>query len=288
MNRNQLQENLLPQAHHKETKYLRWYLDIIENTNLQNRKKLKKINEYYIYYENHHILPKAKGLFDEYEDLDEYPWNGVLLTAKEHFICHRLIQKHYAKIEYTLGDIKMSWAIDNMSSNGKYNAKHYENYKLNLSHTEETKKKMSISAKNRPPITEETRRKMGLASKGRKHTEETKENMRLTRQNVSEEVRNKISISKKGKKHSEEHKHKIGLSCKGKKHSEASKKKMSESHRGHIVTENTKEKISASLKGNVPWNKGIKQKTVKCPHCGKEGGILNMKRWHFDNCKEIK
>jgi hypothetical protein len=22
-----------------------------------------------------------------------------------------------------------------------------------------------------------------------------------------------------------------------------------------------------------------------CPHCGLEGGIYNMKRWHFDNCK---
>jgi hypothetical protein len=22
-----------------------------------------------------------------------------------------------------------------------------------------------------------------------------------------------------------------------------------------------------------------------CPHCGKEGGVRSMKRWHFDNCK---
>jgi hypothetical protein len=29
-----------------------------------------------------------------------------------------------------------------------------------------------------------------------------------------------------------------------------------------------------------------KYKTVICPHCGKEGGIINMKRYHFDNCKE--
>lgn len=24
---------------------------------------------------------------------------------------------------------------------------------------------------------------------------------------------------------------------------------------------------------------------VSCPHCGKEGQLTNMKRWHFDNCK---
>jgi hypothetical protein len=26
-------------------------------------------------------------------------------------------------------------------------------------------------------------------------------------------------------------------------------------------------------------------KKVKCPHCGKEGGHTNIKRYHFDNCK---
>ena len=25
--------------------------------------------------------------------------------------------------------------------------------------------------------------------------------------------------------------------------------------------------------------------TLKCPHCGKEGGKAVMRRWHFDNCK---
>lgn len=24
---------------------------------------------------------------------------------------------------------------------------------------------------------------------------------------------------------------------------------------------------------------------IKCPHCGKEGGVAIMKRWHFTNCK---
>ena len=24
---------------------------------------------------------------------------------------------------------------------------------------------------------------------------------------------------------------------------------------------------------------------ITCPHCGKEGQLTNMKRWHFDNCK---
>ena len=32
-------------------------------------------------------------------------------------------------------------------------------------------------------------------------------------------------------------------------------------------------------------NKGRIHKTIVCPHCGKNGGITIMRRWHFDNCK---
>lgn len=28
------------------------------------------------------------------------------------------------------------------------------------------------------------------------------------------------------------------------------------------------------------------KKKIICPHCGKEGNVSNMKRWHFDNCKQ--
>lgn len=30
---------------------------------------------------------------------------------------------------------------------------------------------------------------------------------------------------------------------------------------------------------------GIKHKIITCPYCNKSGGIANMKRYHFDNCK---
>lgn len=29
------------------------------------------------------------------------------------------------------------------------------------------------------------------------------------------------------------------------------------------------------------------KRRIKCPHCGKEGNIANMHRWHLDNCKAI-
>lgn len=33
--------------------------------------------------------------------------------------------------------------------------------------------------------------------------------------------------------------------------------------------------------------KGRKYRKIACPHCGKIGGVNNMKQWHFNKCKYI-
>ena len=48
--------------------------------------------------------------------------------------------------------------------------------------------------------------------------------------------------------------------------------------RGSKLSEETKAKITAS-------KIGVAQRIVECPHCTKQGGIVNMIRYHFDNCK---
>jgi hypothetical protein len=61
------------------------YEQIIAKAKSENRKKK---NGYY--YENHHILPKCLGGLDVKDNL-------VLLTPKEHFICHKLLTYIYPK-----------------------------------------------------------------------------------------------------------------------------------------------------------------------------------------------
>jgi len=67
-------------------KYSKWYLSIIVAAQSKNRKKSEDC-----YYERHHIIPKS--INPEISNLKLNPWNGVLLTAKEHFICHLLLTK---------------------------------------------------------------------------------------------------------------------------------------------------------------------------------------------------
>jgi hypothetical protein len=71
-----------------KNKYLKYYQLIIESAKAQNRIKRKICDENFVYYESHHILPQS--IFPEYR---KDKWNVVLLTAKEHYICHRLLAK---------------------------------------------------------------------------------------------------------------------------------------------------------------------------------------------------
>ena len=83
----------------------------------------------------------------------------------------------------------------------------------------------------------------------------------------SDETKEKISESKKGKKRSE--------------FSEGWKKKISEANKGKKMSEESKKKFIES-------RTGMKYKEHTCPHCGKVGRGGNMKRYHFDNCKNLK
>ena len=53
--------------------------------------------------------------------------------------------------------------------------------------------------------------------------------------------------------------------------------------RAVVASPEWRKKVGEAGRGK---NKGRKHKLTTCPHCGKEGGITIMKRWHFDNCKE--
>jgi group I intron endonuclease len=93
------------------------------------------------------------------------------------------------------------------------------------------------------------------------------------------------------KKHSIETKEKISIAIKelvkgeknafyGKKHTEESLNKMrgNKSFSGKTHTIESKSKISLSK-----LNK--KRPILTCPHCNFSGGVGNMQRWHFNNCK---
>jgi len=128
-------------------------------------------------------------------------------------------------------------------------------------------------------LSPETRLKMSEAMKGKEHTPETKLKMSEAHQNMSDETRKKMSEAAKGVPKSDEARRKMSEAKQNM--SDETKLKMSESRKGVPLSDEHRLKIGEAQKG-VPLGT---QKQVQCPHCGKIGGISNMKRWHFDNCK---
>jgi hypothetical protein len=105
----------------------------------------------------------------------------------------------------------------------------------------------------------------------------------------SEETKRKISLSHLGKTLSEEHKKAVSKSRRGKatvpkgtKFTEDHRKNISKSRTGkswgYTHTSDTKEKMSI-------WQKGIPKEKYRCVHCNKEASLMNIGRWHNDNCK---
>jgi hypothetical protein len=101
----------------------------------------------------------------------------------------------------------------------------------------------------------------------------------------TKETRAKISSANKGKPSPMKGKKNPGLSAalKGKPKSPEHLKKLSAWQKGK-----PKPYVSEARKGKTTGRKGIPLMKTTCPHCGKEGGIPQMKQWHFDKCKERK
>jgi hypothetical protein len=128
------------------SKYYRWYLNIIQRSIEENRIKGQGI-----YYEAHHIVPLSLGGIDNLENI-------VLLTGKEHVICHHLLTKFTdgkdkAKMYYAFWSLVNGWGKyrDGM----KLTARQYSNLK------EEISKQISTqnSGKTPPILSNENREK---------------------------------------------------------------------------------------------------------------------------------
>lgn len=162
-----------------DNKYTKWYFNIISNARLQDRKKKQGI-----YYESHHIIPYSISKSNEKSNL-------ILLTAKEHFMCHLLLIKMTAGQDY----YKMMYALNSFIITTKHRI---VNSKLYLRLKEEYSRIQSINS-------------IGEKNNfyGKKHTNETKIKIK--------EARSKQKIfGMIGKTHSDQSKIKMSKSKKGK------------------------------------------------------------------------
>jgi hypothetical protein len=125
---------------------------------------------------------------------------------------------------------------------------------------------------------EEFRRAHGARCKGKKlkkHSlaDNLAKSLRQKGRSLPKYALEKSIDSRKGIPLTTEHKEKLKVAKTGVSRSEESCKKQSVTMTGRKRPDH-----SAALMGKS-------RPTVICPHCNKTGGINNMSRWHFDNCR---
>lgn len=152
-----------------ENKYSRWYIDIIENALQRSSPKEQ--------YEKHHIVPESffiertrKGKRGTVPGNPNQKDNFVLLTIKEHYICHLLLCRVQLPTNLHL---KSKSGMGRFTSNKHHRilpSRYHLRAKKNVSeaasermkefkHTEETKQKMRVpkrskeNYKNHRPLT---------------------------------------------------------------------------------------------------------------------------------------
>jgi len=288
--------------------YQKVYNNIIYKAKSENRKKLSKTNSVYIYYENHHILPKCLGGTND-------PENLVLLTAREHFICHKLLTYIYP------GNRKIYGAFFRMTfnKNKKYNislkdyayarelnSKNYiefntthkkgKSYKYQMieKYGKDEGLKKEIEYKNK--ISENTKGKKNpmygisvyevwVKKYGKTEADKRKEKRK---QKTSKSLKGKNI----GKKYTKNAKEKNRISHIGKHHSEKTIQLFKEQRKGEKNPMYGKHPISP-MKGKHHSEKTIKilqekaknRPKLKCKYCNKEFTVSMHNLWHGEKCK---
>lgn len=223
------------------------------------------------YKEIHHILPISFGGTNEKTNL-------IALTAREHFIAYRLLAKIYPNTGMVHAVYKM--ACSNLTMK-RYNV------------TSRLYEYLRVAHAQRVSIDEVAKAKRSKTLKGRKQTPEhvkarTKSRLENGESWLNENSKKKIGEGNKGK---------IGP-WRDKSLPKEMVEKRNESRRrngNYAWTDKQKQKRSEMLTGKPgrPVTDEMKKqlsveksKKITCPHCGKEGQMMVMPRWHFDNCRQ--
>jgi len=202
------------------------------------------------YIERHHIIPRSLGGKNNTENI-------VKLTAKEHFVCHRLLTK------ITEGDAqrKMIYAMNKMLCKSK-NQSRYTPSSRTYSYL-----KIKFSKVN-PFSSAEFKERFRNAHVGKTRTGETKQRM-----SAAWTAERRENHPLRGRK--------TGPSpMKGKENKKLQGEKNGFYGKTHSIE--FKERLSSDRKGQKPSWHG---KKMLCQHCNKEFDVGNYSRYHGDKCR---
>lgn len=229
--------------------YKKTYDKLINNAIYKHRRRLDRSNSKYVYYEKHHIIPRCLG-GDNSKD------NLVLLTAREHFVAHKLLAEMYPEEKGLIHAIVMMCRCENKRV-------HQRNYIV--SSREFARYKLLFIEDMRERIKGEGNPMYGKTGEenpffGKKHKQET-----------IDTIKYKLSIREI-------------VTCpwcnEEMNSSNAQQYHFDNCLKNPNISKDQLEK--RKIRGDKARNCCKIQLT--CPHCNKTGSQQNMIRYHLDNC----
>jgi len=160
--------------------YERIYSQIVTRAKKEHREKVIPGTPGSRYYEAHHILPKCLGGEGK---ASQWRWhsNIVLLTAREHFICHWLLYRMYPK------DRKLASAFWGMCVCKNKNQKRYIPPSRAYEEAKQVKAVIERQQNTGKEISEETRLKIAASMKGKNVGKEKSKEVESRRRKTCEE-----------------------------------------------------------------------------------------------------
>lgn len=241
----------------EENSYLKEYYNIINNN--------KILDPTSQYCEKHHIIPKSLNGSNKKDNI-------VYLSAKDHFLCHKLLVKFTTGIN----NQKMWNALWRMMNKQSYSQqrdytfteKEYEEARINHSITQSNRMRQENNPFFGKKHSNESKKKMSEAKKGKSYEE-------IFGEEYASVMREQRKNETTGKKRSESTKEKIRQNKLGKSRDPELMKRIGEKLKGRKQSQETIEKQKLARFNS--------QKT--CDFCGKTTTLTNYKRWHGQNCK---
>lgn len=227
--------------------YQKIYNDLIFKAKSENRRKLKRDDQNYVYYEKHHIIPRCLGGNNKSSNL-------VLLYPREHYICHKLLVEIYPKEKGLIHAMIMMCKCDRDGQrNYIVSSREFQRYR------ELFVKDMSIRIKgeNNPMYG-----KVGEKNPffGKHHSEELVIGFRLR--------------AKNRKKAECPWCHKIMNNVNAQQY-----------HFDNcMMNPNVSEEKVLKRKNRTIPAKLVSHSKLICPHCGVSASHTNSKKYHFENC----
>lgn len=237
------------------SKYTKYYFQIIEAARTKPESG---------YTERHHIIPRCLGG-------DESASNKVRLTARAHFVCHKLLVKMVqGQAKYKLLEALAVFS-NNKNRKIKLNSRDIALIREANAVASSMRNKGNQHYLHRAPANAELKAlRSSNATKSRWVNNGSLERFTLDHDYFV----SKLGYSYGRLPFSQEWIAKITSVPNRMSTPEANRKK-SETLRGRIKSAEHRRKLSESRKNEVP---------IKCQHCGKSTNQINFKKWHGENC----